>query len=164
MPASITILPMRTEHLPAILRLGQEYFYPEISGPSLEACVSPIVCGFFGRVALSKSTLLGFSAVCSSPIKFDIGLICVHPEHLRQGIGTRLVQDVTRMMTRKSQRVTRTEVGEKNVRALLMFNKLGFQIVRVSREDPDEDRYTMAYVASPKIDSCLQQQPFNLPH
>jgi len=77
---------------------------------------------------LDERGIVGY-AVCGRAM--DIGYLqrlAVHPDHVRQGIGSALVMDAIRWLRRRRSRMMLVNTQESNTTALALYRRLGFQL------------------------------------
>lgn len=81
-------------------------------------------------VAKKENEILGFAGIWISPVDCQITNIVVKRNNRKQGIGSRLLEKLIEMAKETEFEILGLEVNEKNLPAIKLYEKYGFQIVR----------------------------------
>jgi len=57
-----------------------------------------------------------------------INTLAIRPDHKRKGIGTRLVHELEKRLTRKGARKINAQIYRSNTRSLLFFKAIGYEV------------------------------------
>jgi len=110
------------------------------------ACLRQLNC--IGMVAEHQQIIVGFMLYEFHRHSIHVLNFAVHPNCLRQGIGTRLVAKLIDKLSQQRREEIVLEVRETNLDAQLFFQSQGFRAVSVMRDwyDNGEDAYVMRYL------------------
>ena len=81
-------------------------------------------------VAKNDNNILGFAGIWFSPVDCQITNIVVKKDSRNQGIGSLLLEKLIEIAKETEFDVLGLEVNEKNVPAVKLYEKYGFEIVR----------------------------------
>lgn len=81
-------------------------------------------------VAKNDNNILGFAGIWFSPVDCQITNIVVKKDSRNQGIGSLLLEKLIEIAKETEFDVLGLEVNEKNVPAIKLYEKYGFEIVR----------------------------------
>ena len=81
-------------------------------------------------VIKENGEILGFAGIWISPVDCQITNIVVKKIYRNQGIGSRLLEKLIEVAKETEFDVLSLEVNEKNVSAIKLYEKYGFEIVR----------------------------------
>jgi ribosomal-protein-alanine N-acetyltransferase len=81
-------------------------------------------------VAESNQRIIGFILVDAHKNRGHVITIDVHPEHRRSGLGTQLMKEIERRLTKSGVTELRLEVAVDNSSAIAFYKRHGFSVVR----------------------------------
>ncbi len=131
----IAILPryfireMTLEDIPAVLEIDRASFsnpWPERSY-RYELTDNPAAQLFVTK--LDDGTLVAFLGYWLFVDEVHISTFAVHPEFRMQGIGEHLLKNAMATAAEKGAQVVTLEVRESNKAAIILYEKLGFEVV-----------------------------------
>jgi RimJ/RimL family protein N-acetyltransferase len=114
----------------------------------------------FTLLAIDKkrNTIVGWCSVSGNERgrtrhRVDLGWL-VHPDYVRKGIATRLVQNAIRELKKASIKRVEAEAAIKNIASLKLAKKLGFKIEGKKRKGLllDNGKYVDTYIFSKILD------------
>ncbi len=130
MPAEIGILPARQSDLPAIMALERTGF-PEPEQWSERSWLGELVAEN-RRVLLARAHQpVGVVTLSVTGELAELLRLVVAPAHRRTGIGTRLVHAGLEAVRQAGARAAILEVGYTNEPAIALYQRLGFEQLRV---------------------------------
>ena len=119
--------PADTDEIVEILRLNDQYGFPDVDGPEamkrVKACSAAVflVCEIGGKVVGAvRGNYDGSRAI--------IHQLSVHPSHQRRGIGTALVMEIVKAFQQTGAPTVSATVTEKS---LPFWQKVGFRKTNV---------------------------------
>lgn len=141
----IEVVPMRRRHVRAVSRIESEV-YPRPWSPSL----------FMGELALERdrvyfvarrnTSVVGYAGAMLTGFEGHITTLVVHPDHRRQGIGSRLLLEVVTEVRQRGAPSLTLEVRVSNRAAQGLYRRFGFCPAGVRRGyyvDTKEDALIM---------------------
>lgn len=133
--------------IPAVLRI--EGFTAEYPWKEDEFLMRLRERNCIGMVAELDDAILGFMVYEHHPTRYDLTNLAVHPDYVRHGIGTQLVEKMKDKLNPVRRTAIDVMVRETNLPAQFFLRDMGFRANRVSRgyyEDSREDGYEMRYM------------------
>ena len=85
-------------------------------------------------VAKENDDILGFAGIWFSPDDIQITNIVVRKDKRGQGIGYKLLERIIKMCKETEFEFLRLEVNEKNIPAISLYNKFGFETVGIRKK------------------------------
>ena len=130
MPAEVNLLPARRQDLDAIMALERSGF-PEPERWSERSWLGELVAAN-RRVLLARShQMLGVITWSVTGELAELLRLVVAPAHRRTGIGTSLVEAGVEAVRLAGARAAMLEVGYTNEPAIALYQRLGFEQLRV---------------------------------
>lgn len=116
---------MTEEDIPEILEIEKRSFIsPWTRGMFAQTLESPVAYNF---VMTGRQKILGYVIFYQAGLEMHIMNIAVHPDHLRQGIGSDMMQRILETARTNSIEECFLEVRETNFPAQGLYEKLGFK-------------------------------------
>ena len=134
-PASLrfSLLPARLDDLPAVLRLEEEGFPPEERWS--ERSWSGELLGQGRTVLIARGAQpAGVVALSTVGELADLHRVVVAPAHRRQGLALRMVRAGLLAVRHLGARAVMLEVEWTNLAAIALYQRLGFEQLRVRRD------------------------------
>lgn len=105
-----------------------------------------------GIVAWQGTKIVGFAIYCLSLDKIHIANMAVHPDYLRQGIGSQLLMKLKAKLRLKRRTSLEIDIRESNLHAQLFLRGRGFKAICVCRNWYEEPRKEDAYKFQYKLE------------
>jgi [ribosomal protein S18]-alanine N-acetyltransferase len=109
--------------------------------------------------------VVGFMAFFLERTVVRVAKFAVHPDFVRQGIGTRMIQKLKGKLSSERRNRIKFQVRETNLAAQLFLKSQGFRATSVSRgyfKDSGETSYLMQYFLDPCLPVIPGETAFNL--
>lgn len=121
---------MRIEDLPIVLGIeGKNYNFPWSEGIFIDCIQSP---NYSCWVCEELDLVIGFSIVSIVAYEAHIMNICVDPEVQKQGVGSKLLENMIELARKKAERIM-LEVRPSNKVAISLYEKRGFNEIGVRK-------------------------------
>ena len=136
----MTILEMKSEHVPQVAELEKLCFADPWSQMSIESELRNLWS--YWLVAVQDDQVVGYIGSQSSIDETDVMNIAVHPQWRRQGIGESLINRLVDDLKNRGSHALMLEVRASNEPAIGLYEKLGFTQVGCRKNyyrNPKED-------------------------
>ncbi len=140
---TITIEPMREEHLPEVMRIERRVFQPGWSEEAFRRDLrNPAALYLILRM---DGKIVGYAGGWFIVDEFHITNIAVEPEYQQQGFGRRLLHRLLATARERGMRRATLEVRANNTPAQNLYKKFGFRPVGIRKRyyDDGEDALIM---------------------
>ena len=144
----ITIEPMNESHVAQIAELEKLCFSDPWSEYSVAYELSNPLSLWL--VAVEGETVLGYIGSQSVLGESDMMNLAVHPDYRRQGLGERLVTELSRQLKASGNEYLTLEVRVSNENAIALYQKLDFQQIGLRKN----------YYRNPREDALILRKTF----
>ncbi len=132
--------------MPEILEIERKSFEFPWTEENFLCCFRQRNC--IGMVAERNDRIVGFMIYELLQSQLHVMSFCVAPWARRQGVGSRMVEKLTRKLSQQRRQEISLEIRETNLSGQLFFRNQGFAanaVIRDHYQDTDEDAYVMKF-------------------